>query len=151
MRISLFLLFFFLNPFVFSQENSRGFRGWEWGTDIEAVSDQLERSELKIPGSRAYTRKGDCTTFEGIETNAVLYLFKKEKFAGVLIHFQSNDFERITEILSNEYGLAKSISSGKVTKYFWINSGIGVEMLRIPVNERVGQITLKIFPMEEVR
>lgn len=135
---------------AFSQVNSRGFRGWEWGIEYEAVSEQLERSGFKIPGSRAFTRKGDCSTFEGIETNEVLYLFKKEKFAGVLIHIQSNDFGRIAEILSQEYGIAKQISSGKATKFFWTSSGFVIEMLRISINERVGQITIQIYPLEEV-
>lgn len=147
---TIFLSIAFLSSLtLYSQESPGGFRGWDWGTPINTLSEQIARSDRKVSGYKSFYRKGDCKTFEGIAAGEILYLFKKEKLAGVLIYIHPIDFDRMKEILTQEYGPSKQITSDKVKKNIWMGEGTLVELLKISISDRVEQISIRIMPPKD--
>jgi hypothetical protein len=128
-----------------AQNPIASFRGWEWGTQLNTVMDQLEPSAQRVAGFKSYIRKGDCKTFEGVMVGETTYLFKKDMLAGILVNILPNEYEKIAEILSDELGQPRKVVSTKYEQLIWNNSGAMVELLLVEVKPHLKRLSVKIM------
>jgi hypothetical protein len=92
-------------------EDMDGFRGFTWGSDLEAI--QASDSDLVVgmmgamPGVKAFKRNDEDLDFGGITADAITYVFYKGKFTSVNIEFRGIDsFEKILNYCKKLFGPA---------------------------------------------
>jgi hypothetical protein len=90
-------------------EDMNGFRGFTWGSDLEAI--QASDSDLVVgmmgamPGVKAFKRNDDDLEYGGIKVDAITYVFYKGRFTSVSIEFRGIDsFEKLLNYCKKLFG-----------------------------------------------
>ncbi|MDP2924293.1 MAG: hypothetical protein Q8O30_11360 [Candidatus Omnitrophota bacterium] len=146
-----------------------GFKGMQWGTHISAFSG-MELTEStpgnaafgkiypgttlpKMPGTTAeksYRNENDLLQIEGVSLDEINYLFRNDKFSGVIIVSHGREaFEQLKKALFAKYGEGKfETSAGSpIGVYVWQGEKTKV-MLTLIIGDAVG---LLISSMETER
>lgn len=97
MRIlSTMMLFLFLScGVVAAAEEMNGFRGYTWGSDIEAMREEdpklVEGHMGAMPGVKGFKRTDEDLNYGGIKADSITYTFYKGRFTSVSIDFRGFD------------------------------------------------------------
>ncbi|MCH8904380.1 MAG: hypothetical protein IIA45_10750 [Bacteroidetes bacterium] len=117
--IALLIIFALSTGLLYSQTDLTGFRGIEWGTPFEEISEKLTPSKNKTPGVKGYDMKDNDYNFEGVVAHTMTYGFKKDKFHGVNIGVYNKDLETVVASLTEKYGEPKVTKTPILDNYEW--------------------------------
>ena len=92
-----------------SAETMNGFRDLTWGAKLEVMRESdpklVEGHMGAMPGVKAFKRTDDDLTFGGIKTEAITYIFYKERFTSVSIDFRGFDnYEKLLTYCKKMFG-----------------------------------------------
>lgn len=113
--LTISLCFLLVQIYVFAQDNFKpgsepaGFRGIEWGTDINTIGDM----EF-IPSwgkQKTYRKKNDVLKFEGVDLKKIEYTFIDEKLWSVKAVVSESNYDAFKKAIFKKYGKAKPYHS----------------------------------------
>jgi len=113
-------------------ETFETFRGIQWGTDKNNLSDLIagpQRENVEV-----YTRK-EPKKVGNIEVENIYYMFYKDKLGAAMITFQGTSIStRLKEALSQKYGPAEK-PDPSAEKYIWDLGDLKILFNFLPTNE----------------
>jgi hypothetical protein len=108
-------------------EDMNGFRGFTWGSDLEAIRSfdpkLVEGHMGTMPGVKAFQRTDEDLNFGGIKADAITYMFYNDKFTSVSIDFRGFDnFERLLAYCKKLFGPVTGIAVLRLEQYAGFDS-----------------------------
>lgn len=114
------LLFATLSPAA--AEDTDGFRGYIWGSNIKAMQSadpKLVEGHMGVmPGVKAYQRTDEELNFGGIKAESIIYTFYKDRFVSVSIDFRGFDNnEKLLDYCKKRFGPATASAVLRLEQY----------------------------------
>jgi len=130
-RILVLLLFLPLPLMAEDADYESGFRGLAWGTPFESVSEQMQKSDNRIPPFRGFVQANENLQWEGVTVKEITYGFTKKKktFGGLNISFDKNDVAQVVAAINSRYGEAQKTDILAVTNYEWHTEKLDISLL----------------------
>ena len=129
--ISVFLCFYMascvgLKYNLSSEKEPKGFRGIEWGTDINNMSSMA--FDGKSSGSRIiyYTKKNEKLKIGVVNAKKITYGFYNGRFCSVYIYYRDPFRYAMYNILETAYGKPIRENLLGVPNYLWENQRIAI-------------------------
>jgi hypothetical protein len=103
-------------------EVMQGFRGYPWGSDVEAIRStdpKLVEGHMGVmPGVEAFQRTGEDLNFGGIKAEAITYIFYKGRFTSVSVDYRGFDnYEKLLVYCRGQFGPAIGVASMRAEMY----------------------------------
>jgi hypothetical protein len=108
-------------------EDINGFRGFTWGSDIEAMRESdsklVEGHMGVMPGVSAFKRTDEDLNFGGIKAEAITYTFYKGRFTSVSIDFRGFDsYEKLLAYCKKLFGPVTASAVMRLEQYAGFDS-----------------------------
>ena len=147
----LLLLIFSLPFFSFGQTHADidGFRGIKWDTPKSDFSFELVKSKNRIPGYKAYDKKGENFNFEGITAHTITYAFEDELFYAINIGIEKKDLKAIIAKFTSKYGEPKAKESPIIVNYEWYLEKTMISVTYLPMVQGTKTVTIGIGKLKD--
>ena len=123
------LVGFLSTPAISFDNEPKGFRDIEWGSNISGLADMsvfFSQRDAKL-----CSRKADKMAIGDAALDKIVYVFYKDQFTGVMITFHSlSTFQALKGILFEQYGKGEQPDQFK-DKYLWMGD---TAMIRLDFN-----------------
>lgn len=120
MKVLLLSVLIIMSSSVIAQEELTSFRGWDWGISFDEVSSELTPAKTRTTmGMKPFNKVNEELTYEGIEVDNIIYLFKKQKFVAATVAMHNDNLENIVKIFTTKYGEPKVVDAFVLTNYEW--------------------------------
>lgn len=129
---------------LFAQEGVDNFRGIQWDTPFDEVSEGMTKSSSKTPGFKGYEKAGDDMNFEGIEAHTVIYLFKKNKFVGASMGITKDQVDDAVALFTEKFGEPKITDTPFLKNYEWVLDKSVAVISYFPTNKSEKSATMAI-------
>jgi hypothetical protein len=124
MKLLKILMTFFIITFaaIAQAEDINGFRGFTWGSTIDAFNDSdarlVESPMGTLPGVKVYRRAEEDLIYGGIKVDSITYAFYKGQLTSVSIDFRGFDnYEKLLEYTRKQFGSVVASAVMRLEQY----------------------------------
>jgi hypothetical protein len=126
------LMGFLSTPAISFQNEPKGFRDIEWGSNISGLADMsmfFSQRDIKL-----CSRKADKMAIGDAALDKIVYVFYKDQLTGIIISFHSlSTFHALKATLFEQYGEGEQSDPLK-EKYFWAGETTIIRLDLTPVS-----------------
>lgn len=145
MKSIFILVLTFISLHVISQDYSKAFKNWAWGTILEENSEKFTKSENNVPPLKAYDYVDEDFSFEGITAEMITYGFKRSELKGVNILIKDEYLNQLVQKWTEKYGDPKFTDAGFLKNYEWNKDDFRLTISHFPEKEGDANTTIGIM------
>ncbi len=124
-------------------EFDNSFRGIEWGSEIEKLTDFVCIYEAEDENIKHYRRLNDKNNFGSSIIEGPYYYFNNNIFWSVMMRFnQWKNFEMILNYLNNTLGKPSEEPEGRNIEYKWSGKNVDIALRYYPNEAETGVVEL---------